>query len=73
MPKVYARNKQFNGVRAGVTFVDGKAETDDSKALHWFKSHGYSVETVSSVPTPAVVEPDTDQTEKPAKRRSKKK
>lgn len=42
--KVYARNKQFTGARAGVTFVNGVAETDDKSALDWFKSReGYSL------------------------------
>jgi len=44
MAKIYAHNKQFTGVRAGVTFVNGVGETDDKAALEWFKRReGYSI------------------------------
>lgn len=42
--KVYSRNKNFSGVRGGVRFHEGVGETDDKKALDWFKGRdGYSV------------------------------
>lgn len=33
----------YNGVVAGVTFVDGKGETDNANALAYFRRHGYEV------------------------------
>ena len=43
MTKVYAPNKSYTGVSAGVTFVNGEGETDNKHVLEWFKSKGYSV------------------------------
>lgn len=42
--KIYAPNKQANGVYASVLFVDGVGETDNPRLIEWFKSHGYTVE-----------------------------
>ena len=39
--KIYAPNKQANGVYASVMFVDGVGETDNPKLIEWFRSHGY--------------------------------
>lgn len=44
MAKIIAPNDKFNGKRAGVAFVDGKAETDDESAIRYFAKHGYKVE-----------------------------
>ena len=44
MAKIIAPNQKFNGKRAGVAFVDGKAETDDESVIRYFVKHGYSVE-----------------------------
>ncbi|MBP1999751.1 hypothetical protein J2Z69_000770 [Paenibacillus shirakamiensis] len=44
MKKVYARNKQYTGISAGVSFVDGVGETDNKNVLEWFEDHGYEVE-----------------------------
>lgn len=35
----------FNGVVAGVTFVDGHGETDDENKLAYFRRRGYAVTT----------------------------
>ena len=43
MSKVYAPNKNYTGISAGVTFVNGEGETDNNHVLEWFKSKGYSV------------------------------
>ena len=43
MSKVYAPNKNYTGISAGVTFVNGVGETDNKHVLEWFKSKGYSV------------------------------
>jgi len=39
--KIYAPNKQANGVYASVLFVDGVGETDSPHLIEWFRSHGY--------------------------------
>jgi len=44
MAKVYAPNKDYNGVSAGVVFVNGVGETSDPYLLNWFKEKGYKVE-----------------------------
>ena len=44
VPKVYAPNMQYNGISAGVQFVDGVGETADPRKLHWFRTHGYAVD-----------------------------
>lgn len=44
MAKIYAPNKQYTGVSAGVTFVNGVGETSDPHLLEWFREHGYTVE-----------------------------
>ena len=42
--KIYAPNKQANGVYASVLFVDGVGETDNPRLIEWFRSHGYTIE-----------------------------
>lgn len=42
--KIYAPNKQANGVYASVLFVDGVGETDDKWLIQWFANHGYTIE-----------------------------
>jgi phage antirepressor YoqD-like protein len=49
--KIYAPNKQANGVYASVMFVDGVGETDNPKLIEWFQSHGYKVVDESRVAT----------------------
>lgn len=44
MAKVYAPNKQYTGVSAGVAFVNGVGETSDPYLLKWLEDHGYEVE-----------------------------
>jgi len=43
MAKVIARNG-FTGLRCGIQFFDGIAQTNNVRALEWFRSHGYAVE-----------------------------
>ena len=43
MAKIYAPNKQYNGISAGVTFVQGVGESSNPHLLDWFKSKGYEV------------------------------
>lgn len=42
--KIYASNKQANGVYASVMFVNGVGETDNPHLIEWFKNHGYTME-----------------------------
>lgn len=50
MAKVYAPNKQYTGISAGVPFAGGVGETDDKRLLYWFRQHGYTVETEKEAP-----------------------
>jgi hypothetical protein len=44
MAKIYAPNKQYNGISASVAFARGVGETENPTLLTWFKEHGYEVE-----------------------------
>lgn len=44
MAKVYAPLKDYNGISASVTFVNGVGETDNESLLEWFEEKGYTVE-----------------------------
>ena len=44
MSKIFAPNKQFSGLRAGISFVNGVSETEDEYLKSWFKENGYQVE-----------------------------
>lgn len=44
MAKVYAPLKDYNGISASVTFVNGTGETDNENLLEWFEERGYTVE-----------------------------
>ncbi|WP_352419828.1 Rho termination factor N-terminal domain-containing protein [Proteiniborus sp.] len=43
MAKIYAPNKRYTGLIAGVSFVDGVGETDDKWLINWFENKGYEV------------------------------
>ncbi len=47
--KIYAPNKQANGVYASVLFVDGVGETDNPRLIEWFKTHGYRLEKCDAI------------------------
>lgn len=68
MAKIYAPNRGYTGISAGVPFVDGKGETDDQYLLAWFREHGYQVEK----PNQEEAIPDPPQDE-PAKKPVRKK
>lgn len=53
MPKVYAPNKQYNGISASVPFVDGVGDTEDPYLLEWFEQNGYTIEGKESSPEPS--------------------
>lgn len=42
--KIYAPNKQANGVYASVLFINGVGETENPRLIEWFKTHGYELE-----------------------------
>ncbi|MGX4583360.1 hypothetical protein [Paenibacillus chitinolyticus] len=50
MAKIYAPNKEYTGVSAGVSFVGGIGETTDNARLEWFSEHGYEVEELAETP-----------------------
>jgi hypothetical protein len=56
VPKVFAPNKQYNGISASVLFTDGVGETEDPYLLEWFEQNGYTVESKDHAPEPKVDE-----------------
>lgn len=56
MAQIYAPNKEYTGVSAGVSFCNGVGETEDPHIIEWFITHGYRVEDMdpeqASVPAP---------------------
>jgi len=50
MAKVLAPNKQYNGISAGVGFVNGVGECTNPYLIGWFKRNGYEVEEVEPEP-----------------------
>ena len=51
MAKIKSPNNKFTGIRAGVSFVNGVAETGNPWAISWFKNNGYEVEETKRRPT----------------------
>lgn len=45
MTKIYAPNKRYTGLIAGVSFIDGVGETDNQYLISWFEEKGYEVES----------------------------
>lgn len=45
MTKIYAPNKRYTGLIAGVSFIDGVGETDNKYLINWFEEKGYTVES----------------------------
>jgi hypothetical protein len=43
MAKIYAPNKQYSGVVATVTFVDGVGETNSPHLIDYFDRKGYTI------------------------------
>ena len=66
MAKIFAPNKEYAGVSAGVSFHGGEAHTDDPHLISWFRNHGYIVEEASETPSDASeIENGTDGQETP--------
>ena len=43
--KIYAPNKNANGVYASVMFVNGVGETNNPYLIEWFVEHGYDTDS----------------------------
>lgn len=43
MAKIYAPNRKYSGVSAGVRFWAGVGDTDNPALKQWFREHGYNV------------------------------
>lgn len=72
MATILAPNKDFTGHRFGVRFKNGKAETDDERAIRYFEGAGYTVDGKSlaapvepSAPAPGTLENPTGITAQP--------
>lgn len=50
MAKILCPNKQYSGVSASVTFVNGVGETENKNLIAWFKAKGYKVEETDQDP-----------------------
>jgi hypothetical protein len=46
MAKIFAPNKQYDGISAGIKFINGVGECADPHLIDWFKSKGYEVEVI---------------------------
>lgn len=75
MAKILSPNKEYTGVSASVSFVNGQGETDNPVLIEWFESHGYEV--VEDIEEPAVPEPEVktegDKTKQPEMKESEAK
>lgn len=56
MAKITTPNKQYTGISASVTFVNGIGQTDNPNLIQWFKAHGYAVEDGNSLDTMTIEE-----------------
>lgn len=54
MATIKHKDKQFNGVVAGVRFVKGIGETDEQKALNSLRARGFEVDTSEPKPVQVV-------------------
>lgn len=43
MARIYAKNKKYNGISAGINFVNGVGVSTDSHLLFWFEENGYCI------------------------------
>jgi len=43
MAKIYSNNKQYNGISAGVNFVNGVGESNLLHLISWFQENGYTI------------------------------
>lgn len=64
--KIYAPNKEYTGVSASVSFVNGAGETSNPNLIEWFKERGYKVEEPEDPKEEQVQEPKEEQVQEPA-------
>ncbi|EYE88274.1 hypothetical protein Q428_08725 [Fervidicella metallireducens AeB] len=50
MAVIKAPNSKYNGISAGVQFREGTAQTDNERAIEWFREKGYEV--IEEQPSP---------------------
>lgn len=43
MTEIYAPNKDYTGIVAGVVFNEGMGETNDKRLINWFQEKGYKI------------------------------
>jgi hypothetical protein len=60
MTKIIAPNKDYNGISAGIKFLEGVGECADPYLIEWFKSKGYVVED-GETPEPVVDEAEAEE------------
>jgi hypothetical protein len=63
MAKIKAPNNGYTGISAGVSFVNGEAETEDKWLIGWFKNKGYEVEEEQEPEEPQEPEGDPEEPE----------
>lgn len=61
--KIYALNKNYNGISANVTFVNGVGETDRPHLIEWFRKHGYGIEEIEQKLSDTEAETDEETLE----------
>ena len=62
MAIINAPNKEFTGISASVTFINGTGKTDNPYLIEWFREHGYEV-----VEDEETVDETAEKTKKPKK------
>lgn len=60
MAKIFAPNKEYGGISAGIQFSMGVGETSNPHLIEWFKSKGYTVELDAAELNLPVPDPDQD-------------
>ena len=43
MARIYSKNEKYNGISAGINFVNGVGVSTDSRLLSWFEENGYRI------------------------------
>lgn len=67
---VFSPNRTYNGITAGVQFVDGNGEIpadtpNQANLVDWFQNHGYSIGDVPAA-EPAAEDPEDEVAAEPA-------
>nr|DAJ70586.1 MAG TPA: HeH/LEM domain [Caudoviricetes sp.] len=43
MARIYAKDNKYNGISAGINFVNGVGVSTDSRLISWFEENGYHI------------------------------